>query len=99
MLTGVSALLGAQISPDGISVCSAVAQDQLWEQMETRRLLSQVSAQLLCPEGSGRVPLSISSGFICTHRLLSTPGRLALSWHYLDMETCGRGSALGQTET
>jgi hypothetical protein len=39
MLIGVSALLGDQLSPGCIWVWSAVAQDQLWAQTETRRLL------------------------------------------------------------
>jgi hypothetical protein len=34
VLTGLSALLGDQLSPGGIW---AVAQDQLWAQMETRK--------------------------------------------------------------
>jgi hypothetical protein len=42
----------------GICLCSSVAQDQLWAQMETVILLSQAVPQFLCPEGSGQVPLS-----------------------------------------
>ena len=95
MLEGVSALLGDQLSPGGICVCSAVAQDQLLVQIETRRLLSQASHRFLCPEGSRRVPLSSSDGFTCAHRLVCTPRRLALSQCYLGMEPCGRGSTLG----
>jgi hypothetical protein len=37
-LTGLSALLGEQLSPGVIWVWSAVAQDHLWAQTETRRL-------------------------------------------------------------
>jgi hypothetical protein len=33
-------------------VCSSVAQDQLWAQTETGRLLSQAAPLFLCPEGS-----------------------------------------------
>ena len=36
VLTGVPALLGHQLSPGGIWVWRAVAQDQLWAQLETR---------------------------------------------------------------
>ena len=36
VLTGASALLGDQFSPGDIWVWSAVAQDQLWVQMEPR---------------------------------------------------------------
>jgi hypothetical protein len=40
--------------------------------------------------------LSRSSGLTCVHRLVSTPGRPALSWRwYLGMEHCGTGLALG----
>ena len=56
MLTGVSALLGDQLSPGGIWVRSAVAQDQLPAQMETGRILSQAVPQVLWPEVSGHVP-------------------------------------------
>ena len=38
VLTGVSTLLGSQLSPSGILVWSAVAQDQLWAQTEAGRL-------------------------------------------------------------
>jgi hypothetical protein len=56
VLTGVSALLGDQLSPGGIWVRSAVAQDQLPAQMETGRILSQAVPQVLWPEVSGHVP-------------------------------------------
>ena len=78
-LTGVSALLGDQLSSGGICECRSVAQDQLWAQTETRILLSQATPRFLCPEGSGWVPLSSSGGPTCTHRLVCTPGMLALS--------------------
>ena len=78
-----------------IYVCSSVAQDQLWAQTVTERLLSQTAPRFLCPEGSRRVPLSSSDGSTCTHRLVCTPGRLDLSWCHLGMEPCGRGSAPG----
>jgi hypothetical protein len=52
VLTDLSALLGDQLSPSGILVWSAVTQDQLLVQMETRRILSQVAPRLLCPDGS-----------------------------------------------
>jgi hypothetical protein len=35
VFTGVSALLGDQLSPSGIWVWNTVAQDQFWAQMET----------------------------------------------------------------
>jgi hypothetical protein len=39
--------------------------------------------------------LSRSVGLSCAHRLVSAPGRPALSQWYLDMELCGTGSAPG----
>lgn len=66
--------------PGSISVWSAVAQDQLWVQMETGRILSQAAPPLLSPEVSGWVPQSRSVGLTCAH---SIPGRPALSWRYL----------------
>ena len=54
------ALLRGKLCLVGIGVWRAVAQDQLWVQMETGRVLSQAAPQFLCPEGSGQVPLSIS---------------------------------------
>jgi hypothetical protein len=38
VLTGVSALLGDQLFPGGVWVCSAVAQDQLQAQTEKKKL-------------------------------------------------------------
>ena len=44
VLTGVSALLEDQLSPEGILVCNVVAEDQLRMQTETGRILSQAAA-------------------------------------------------------
>ena len=77
MLEGVSALLGYQLSLGGFCICSAVAQYQLWAQMETGRLSSQAAPQFLCPGGSPKVPLSSSGGPACTHRLRSLHARLS----------------------
>jgi hypothetical protein len=63
--------------------------------METGRILYQAAPQFLCPEIFGQVTLSTSGGPTCAHRLVSTPGRPALSWNYLSMDLCGIGSALG----
>ena len=99
MLAGVLALLGDQLSPGGICICSAVAQDQLWVQMETRRLLSQAASWFLWPEGWGRVPMSSSHGFTCAHRHVHTTERLAVSWRYLGMEPMAQDQLWVQTET
>ena len=58
MLTGESALLGHQFSPEGIWEWTVVAQDQLRAQTETVRILSPGVSWLLCPGGSGWVPLA-----------------------------------------
>ena len=58
VLTGLSALLGGSLSSAAIWVWSPVAEDLLQEQTETGRLLFQAAPLFLCPEGSGRVPLS-----------------------------------------
>jgi hypothetical protein len=76
------------------SVLGAVVQDQLLVQMETGGILFQAALRFLCPEGSGCVPLNISGGLTCAHRLICTPGRPALSRRYLGMECIGTGSAL-----
>ena len=94
VLTGVSVLLGDQLFLGGIWVWSAVAQDKLWDQGETIRLLSQGAPWFLCPQVSRYVPLRRSGDLTCSHRLVSTPGRLALFQWYLCMERCGTGSAL-----
>ena len=60
VLTGVLALLGDQLSSGGIWIWSAVAQDQLWGQTETRGLPSQAAPQFLSPEGSMQVLMSRS---------------------------------------
>ena len=96
MLTAMSALLGDELSPGSIWVCSVVAQDQLWTQMETRRLLSQATSCFLCPVGCGQVPLSWSGGLTCFHRLVCTPRMLSLSRWYLGMEHWSIGSAVGR---
>jgi hypothetical protein len=88
VFTGVSALLGDQLSPGGICVCSAIAQDQLPVQKETGRLLSHMAPCFLCSEGSTWVSLSSSGGFTCTHSLIGTPGRPALSQWYLGLWPC-----------
>lgn len=49
----------------------------------------------MCPEDSRRIPLSSSGSFTCAHRLVHTPGRLALSWPYLGMEPYGTETPLG----
>ena len=54
VLTDESTLLGEQLSPEGIWIWSAVAQDQLQAQMETRRILSPAIPWFLCSDGSGR---------------------------------------------
>ena len=64
---------------EGIWVWRVVAQSQLWVQTETGRILSQSAPHFLCPEGSGQVPLRVSDGLTCAHRLVSTPGRPTLS--------------------
>ena len=86
VLTGALALLGVQFSPEGIQAWITVAQDQLPVQMETGRILSQAVPQVLCYEGSGLVPLSISGGLTCVHRCFHTPDRPVLSRRYLAME-------------
>ena len=95
VLTGQSELLGDQLSPGVIWLCRAVAQYQLWVQTETGRILSQSAPHFLCPEGSGQVPLRVSDGLTCAHRLVSTPGRPTLSQQYSAMEHCGTGSSPG----
>jgi hypothetical protein len=77
VLAGVLALMGDQPSSGNICVCSTVAQDQLWSQIETGRLLFQAAPWFLCPEASGQVLLSRSGCLPCTYRLFHTPGRLA----------------------
>ena len=99
VLTTMSALLNNQLFPGGICVWRTVARDQLWMQMETRRILSQAAPWILCPEGSGLVPLSRSGGLTCAHRFFCTPRRPALFWQYLGMEHCGAGLALGADKT
>ena len=94
--TCVLSLLGDQLSLSTIWVWRTVAQGQFWAQMETGSILSQAAPHFLFPEGSRWVPLSRSGGLTCAHRLVSTPGRPALSWRwYLGMEHCGTGLALG----
>jgi hypothetical protein len=63
------------------SALGTVVKDQLLMQRENRRLLSQAAPWFLCPEGSGWVPLSSSGGLTCSHRLVDSLGRLALSGH------------------
>ena len=96
MLAHIYALLGDQLSPVGICVCSSVAQDHFWVQMETAKLLSQAAPHFLCPESSRPVLLSSSGGLTCLHRTVCTPERLAPSGHYLGMEHCARGSGNGK---
>ena len=67
-LLGVSALLEDQLSPSSIWVWRAVAQGQLWAQMEITRTLSQASPWFLYPEGSRRVSQSRNVGLTCAHR-------------------------------
>jgi hypothetical protein len=62
LLSGMSALLGYQLSSGGIWVWRAVEQGQLQVQVETGRILFQAALQFLCPEGSGWVPQSRSGG-------------------------------------
>jgi hypothetical protein len=78
-LTDLSVLLEDQLSLVSICVGSSVAQDQLWGQMETERLLSHAALWFLCPEGSEWVPLISSVGLTYPYRLVCTPGWLALS--------------------
>ena len=99
LLTCVSELLGDQFSPRGIWVWRAMPQDQLWVQMETRRILSLALPWFMCPDDSGRVPprpgiLTESGCLTCAQRCISTPGRPVLFWKNLGMECCGTGSAL-----
>jgi hypothetical protein len=47
VLTGESALLGHQFSPEGIWEWTVVAQDQLRAQTETVRILSQAAPRFL----------------------------------------------------
>jgi hypothetical protein len=79
VLTGMLALLGDQLSPGSIYVCSAVVQHQLWVHGENRRLLPQAPSQFLCPEGHRQVLLSKSGGLTCVHRLVCIPRRPPLS--------------------
>jgi hypothetical protein len=95
VLSSVSILLGDLLSPIRIWVRRSVAQGLLKVQVETGRILSQAASRFLCPGGSGQVPWSRSGGPTCAHRCVSTPGRPALSWCYLGMESCGTGSAPG----
>ena len=95
MLEGVLAFLGDQLSPGGVCICSSVAQDQLRAYRETERFLSQEAPWFLCPESSDWNPLNSSCGLASTHKLVCTPGRLSISQHYLGIELCGRGLALG----
>ena len=83
VLTGALVLLGVQFSPDGIWVWITVVQDQLPVQMETGRILFQAVLRILCHEGSGLVPLSVSGGLTCVHRCFHTPDRPVLSRRYL----------------
>ena len=57
--------------------------------------MSKAAPRFLGPEGSWRVPLSSSGGLTCTHKLVCTFEKLALSQQYLSMYHCGRGSVLG----
>ena len=57
MLAGMLTLLGDQFSPGSIWVWRAVAQGQLWVQMETGSILSLAVPCFLCPNGSEWVPL------------------------------------------
>ena len=84
VLSGVSALLGDQLSPGGIWVQRSVAQGQLQKPMETGKILSQAAPRFHCPEGSRRVP---QSRIAYAHRHVSTPGKPALSWQDLDVES------------
>jgi hypothetical protein len=74
---------------------------ELWHRVSSSvqtvsgRILSPAVPWFLCPEGSGRVPLSWRGALTCAHRHISTPGRPALSPQYLGMEHCGIGLALG----
>ena len=96
VLTVVLALMGDQLSPGGIWVWSAESQDQLLAHTETGSILSPAVPWFMCPEGSWWVYLNRSGGLMCAHRLVSTPGRFALSllW-YLGIECCGTGTAPG----
>jgi hypothetical protein len=86
---------GDQFSLGGIWVWRAVTQDQLPVQMENEWILSQAAPRFLCPEGSGWVPLSRSSGLTCAHRHVWVSWRSALFLCYLGMVRCGTGIALG----
>ena len=99
VLTGMSIVLGDQLSPGSIWVWRAVAQGQFQAQTETRRILSQAASQFLCPEVSGQVTQRRSGGLTCAHRLMSTPERPALSQWYSDIECHGTGSAPGIVTT
>jgi hypothetical protein len=70
-----------------------MAQDQLWVQTESRRILYQAVPFFLCPDVSWHVPWSISGGLTCAHRLVGTPRRPAFSRWCLGMERYGTGSA------
>jgi hypothetical protein len=77
------------------SSLGTVSKMQLGMQTENGRVLSPIVPWFLCPDGSGKVPRSISGVLTCAHRLVSTPGRHALSRRYLGMKFCGTGSAQG----
>lgn len=76
-----------------------MAQDQLWVQMETGRILPQAPPQFLCHEGSRWVPLSRNGGLNCAHRCVCTPGRPALPNGIWIWSTVAQDQLLLQTET
>lgn len=94
VFTGVSRLLGDQLSLDSIWVWSPLAYDQLWELMEPGRILSQAVLLFLCPEVSRQVSLRRSGGFyLCLQACQHSWETLFFSQWYLSMDRCGTGSA------
>lgn len=75
----------------------AVTQYQIQAQTGTRRILSQAAPHFLGSDSFRRVLLR-SGGLTCAHRHISTPGRPALSWQYLGIDSCATRSTIG-TET
>jgi hypothetical protein len=82
MLTGVSALLGDQLSPGGILVWRAVAQGQLQGADKNKRTLSWTAPWFLCPKGSG---WSLKAEVMVLQACLYSE-RPALSQRYSGME-------------
>lgn len=100
VLTGVSTLLGDQLSP-GICICSSVAQNQLQAFIETGRLLFQATPRFLCPDGSRWVPLTgihFHGGWLPQDALFDLSGTTVVSSFtpYALLQALGRQEGKGQ---